>query len=157
MRMNVVTLEEMIQARLAAAQAATPGPWQHVDFHGGADPGDVTYMGCGSVVTMAHAVLGGDICAPSGDLYPRSGYSPFGDMAFISANGPDVVITNCIEDLYVIARHQVSFETDSDEAWKRYGKCTGCMQQWPCQDIKSVARRYIPPGGHSGLSVTHDS
>jgi cell division septum initiation protein DivIVA len=85
-----------LEAIRARAEAATPGPWQHVDY---ADPegqpltGDgqrSTFMGCGSVITMAERVMGGDICAPNGDLYPRSGYSPDADMAFIAAARSDI-------------------------------------------------------------------
>jgi hypothetical protein len=71
------------------AEGATPGPWEHVDYAGSIHP-DATFMGCGSVVTMGEDVLGGDIAAPSGDLYPRGGYSPKEDMAFIALMNPEV-------------------------------------------------------------------
>jgi hypothetical protein len=71
------------------AEKATPGPWEHVDYQGSENP-DVTFMGCGSVITMGEDVEGGNIAAPNGDLYPRSGYSPFGDMAYIALMHPPV-------------------------------------------------------------------
>ena len=71
------------------AAAATPGPWVHVDFQGSGHE-DVTYAGCGSVVTLGYPVVGGDIAAPNGDLYPRSGYSPVEDMAYIAVMNPIV-------------------------------------------------------------------
>lgn len=71
-----------IQAR---ADAATPGPWEHVDFGEGGE-----FMGCGSVITMNEGLLGGDIAVPSGDCYPRSGYNPLADMAFIAAAREDI-------------------------------------------------------------------
>jgi hypothetical protein len=80
------------------AKEATPGPWLHVDF---AEPSgqpltasgeQSTFMGCGSVITLAENVLGGDIAAPCGDLYPRSGYSPKGDMAHIAHLDPAWVL-----------------------------------------------------------------
>lgn len=73
------------RARLRAlADAATPGPWEHVDYAGSADP-ETTYRGCGSVISMGEDTLGGHVAAPDGDLYPRSGYNPKADMAFVAA------------------------------------------------------------------------
>lgn len=80
------------------AEAATPGPWEHVDY---SDPpyqpltsnGEKsTFMGCGSVITMGEYVEGGPIAAPNGDLYPRSGYSPKDDMALIALMHPPVAL-----------------------------------------------------------------
>ena len=45
-------------------------------------------MGCGQVYTMGEGVEMGNIAAPSGDLYPRSGYSAKDDMILI-ANAPE--------------------------------------------------------------------
>jgi hypothetical protein len=73
------------------AEAATPGPWVHVDYSDGPSV-DITHMGCGSVLTLGENVAGGDIAAPKGDLYPRSGYSPKGDMALIALLGPPVAL-----------------------------------------------------------------
>lgn len=67
------------------AEAATPGPWSHVD-HGK----DGAFNGCGQVITWGEGVEGGDIAAPSGDLYPRGGYSPMEDMAYIATVHPGV-------------------------------------------------------------------
>lgn len=95
-------LTAALRVRLEVARAATPGPWQHVDY---ADPegqplasdgSPSTFMGCGSVITMAERVMGGDIAmphqpyvaGPAGDCYPRGGYSPKEDMTFIAANDP---------------------------------------------------------------------
>jgi hypothetical protein len=36
--------------------------------------------------------MGGDIAAPSGDCYPRSGYSPREDMAYIALMHPPVAL-----------------------------------------------------------------
>jgi hypothetical protein len=76
-----------LEAIRRRVDAATPGPWEHVD-HG--DGPDSTFMGCGQVITLGERVMGGDICAPSGDCYPRSGYRPLDDMAFIAAARSDV-------------------------------------------------------------------
>lgn len=73
------------------AEDATPGPWEHVDYHGSDHP-ESTYRGCGSVITMGEDVMGGDIAAPNGDLYPRSGYSPRDDMALIALMHPPVAL-----------------------------------------------------------------
>ena len=64
------------------ADAATPGPWLHDESE--------DFMGCGSVFTGAESLLGGEIAAPNGDLYPRSGYSPRDDMVFIANARQDV-------------------------------------------------------------------
>lgn len=65
----------------ARCEAATPGPWVWWDED---------YMGCGQVYTMGEHVMGGNIAAPSGDLYPRSGYNPQADMRFVAAARQDV-------------------------------------------------------------------
>ena len=70
------------------AEAATPGPWEHVD-HG---PPAGSFKGCGQVITMGAEVFGGDIAGPTGDLYPRGGYSPLDDMALIALMGPPVAL-----------------------------------------------------------------
>lgn len=75
-----------------AGEAATPGPWEHVDYQGNTDGPPVTFMGCGSVVTLAENVMFGDIAAPNGDLYPRSGYSPLEDMRYIALMSPPVAL-----------------------------------------------------------------
>ena len=80
-------LQQAAQRLREHAVAATPGPWVHVDYQGSRHQ-DITYMGCGSVVTLGYPVIGGDIAAPSGDLYPRGGYSPFEDMAYIALMDP---------------------------------------------------------------------
>jgi len=82
------------------ADGATPGPWEHVDYTGSPHGGE-TFMGCGQVVTFGTNVMGGDIAAPSGDLYPRSGYSPKGDMAYIALMHPPVALAlaNWLEDV----------------------------------------------------------
>ena len=127
------TLQQVVLERRARAEAATPGPWQHVDFHGSTGGGEVaTFMGCGSVITMADAVLGGDIAAPSGDLYPRSGYSPKEDMAFIAAENPEYVLQQCSEDLNVIGL----YEALRDDGKDRLGRMILDFA------LRSMARRY---------------
>lgn len=65
------------------AEAATRGPWEHVDHGVGG-----TSMGCGEVITLE----GGEIACPSGDLYPRGGYNPRADMAYIAFMHPPVAL-----------------------------------------------------------------
>ena len=79
-----VSDETLAELRRLAAEA-TPGPWAW-DADGG------SYMGCGEVFTWGEGVEGGNIAAPSGDLYPRSGYSPQSDMRFIAAADPPTVL-----------------------------------------------------------------
>ena len=150
-----MSLHEKLIARLdeleALAKKATPGPWRHVDF---ADPPyqpmtsegmESTYMGCGSVITMGEGVEGGDIAAPNGDLYPRGGYSPDGDMAIIAAvASPDVVLRQVTEDREVLKRHQpLTYELTHETATT----CNWCdggedrVPEWPCPDLESLARR----------------
>lgn len=69
------------------AEAATPGPWQHT----GSGPGH-EYKGCGTVYTTSDDLFGGEIAAPAGDCYPRGGYSPDGDMAYIATMHPGVAV-----------------------------------------------------------------
>lgn len=65
------------------ATEATPGPWRHT----GQGPG-YEHMGCGEVYTLGDGVEGGAIAAPAGDCYPRGGYSPADDMAYIATMDP---------------------------------------------------------------------
>jgi hypothetical protein len=138
-----MTLHERVTAavekRLAVAQAATPGPWEHVDYHGGPYP-DWTFKGCGSVVTMAPDLAGGDIAAPNGDLYPRSGYSPRDDMAFIAANDPARIIRDCRRDLKVLGRHHTYGLQLAPEFRKG---CVHCQQGGGvCAEIRDLAEAY---------------
>lgn len=70
-----LTPERITELR-ALITAATPGPWMH-DTEGN--------TGCGTVYTAHEDLYGGDIAEPAGDLYPRGGYDPKADMAFIVA------------------------------------------------------------------------
>ena len=79
-----VSAETLAELRRLAAEA-TPGPWAW-------DADGDSYMGCGEVFTWGEGVEGGNIAAPSGDLYPRSGYSPQSDMRFIAAANPATVL-----------------------------------------------------------------
>jgi hypothetical protein len=83
-------MEEICQAAALMrqrAQAATPGPWL---WDGGAYDGS---RGVGCVWTTAPSVLGGTIAtADMNDLYPRSGYSPQGDMKHIASWHPVVAL-----------------------------------------------------------------
>ena len=69
------------------AEAATPGPWEHVEEGAGG-----SFNGCGQVVTWGDGVEGGDIAGPTGDLYPRGGYSPRDDMALVALMHPPVAL-----------------------------------------------------------------
>lgn len=85
-----------------ALEGITPGPWKWDDTG--------TYMGCGEVYTVGEHVFGGNIAAPSGDCYPRSGYSPKEDMQFIAA-APALV-----RDLLgVVAAQKVAIEAHQAE------------------------------------------
>jgi len=139
-------IKAAVEQRLTLAQAATPGPWMHVDYAGSGDP-DCTFMGCGSVITMGENVLGGAIAAPSGDLYPRSGYSPKDDMAFIADNGPDRIIRDCTEDLWLLNEH--ALDPNSSHLFCDPGcvggDCKRCGMEYPCRQLRSLARRYDIP------------
>lgn len=78
-------MTDIIQQAESALENATPGPWTWIDED---------FMGCGQVCTVNDDLFGGDIAAPSGDCYPRSGYNPKGDMQFIAwarAGVPELV------------------------------------------------------------------
>ena len=86
-----MTAREVLDGIRDRLTKATPGPWAW-DEEG--------FMGCGQVYTMHPDVLGGNIAAPSGDLYPRSGYSPKDDMQFIAAAPVDVArLTRAVEQV----------------------------------------------------------
>ena len=140
------TLVAKVTEYLKIAEAATPGPWMHVDF---ADPsgqpmtnygGESTYMGCGSVITMGTGVAGGDIAAPNGDLYPRSGYSPAEDMAHIAAHDPS----------WAIRVHRQALETLNRHAPDQSQRCRYCtepghsVQFYPCPEVVGVRAIYLP-------------
>lgn len=80
--------EERLAEIRKRVDAATPGPWEH-DLDPDSDWFKTT-MGCGSVYTMGEDVMGGNIAAPNGDCYPRSGYAPKEDMSFIAHARTDV-------------------------------------------------------------------
>ena len=79
-----VSDETLAELRRLAAEA-TPGPWAW-------DADGDSYMGCGEVFTWGEGVEGGNIAAPSGDLYPRSGYAPQADMKFIAMMDPPTTL-----------------------------------------------------------------
>ena len=79
-----VSDETLAELRRLAAEA-TPGPWAW-------DADGDSYMGCGEVFTWGEGVEGGNIAAPSGDLYPRSGYAPQADMKFIATMDPPTTL-----------------------------------------------------------------
>jgi len=120
----------------ALAEAATPGPWEHVDY---ADPygqplasdgARSTFMGCGSVITT----FGGPVAAPNGDLYPRGGYSPAADMTHIAANDPAFVIAVCDAALARLWRHQPT-ERQYRLADPVTFRCFRCDRPWPCPEV----------------------
>lgn len=49
-------------------------------------------MGCGSVMSWGKGVEGANIAGPSGDCYPRGGYSPLEDMSLIALMHPPVAL-----------------------------------------------------------------
>lgn len=148
------TLHDRIAAeldrRLAVANAATPGPWEHVDYAG--DPNldvawtESTFRGAGSVITWGEGVEAGAICAPNGDLYPRSGYSPKDDMAHIALHDPADALRRYAGELEVLDRHAPKVRPSSGRVW-----CVACNEKtdvnlygevpWPCPEIRSLASR----------------
>lgn len=99
--------------RLAAA--ATPGPWEW-------DPEG--FMGCGQVWTLGPGVEGGSIAGPTGDCYPRSGYSPKEDMQFIAAASPSVVaeLVRRVREAEAEVLHEKRRLADVESGWR--GKLT---------------------------------
>lgn len=69
-------VEKIVREGRELLSSITPGPW-------GWD-GD-SYMGAGEVFTFAEQFGAAPIAGPTGDCYPRSGYSPKEDMQFIAA------------------------------------------------------------------------
>lgn len=94
-----------LDALEALAKDATPGPWEW-------EPEG--FMGCGQVWTNGQGVEGGSIAGPTGDCYPRSGYSPKEDMQFIAAADPPTVLA-LIERVREAeaARAQLSHDIDT--------------------------------------------
>lgn len=119
-----------------AAERATPGPWVHVD-HIENSGTESTYMGCGSVITMAPHLIGGDVAAPNGDLYPRNGYSPHEDMAHIAAWSPETALGWIrLVQRSALRHYPASYE---DSSWTPQHKtCDACEEYWPCTDIKEI-------------------
>lgn len=110
-------LREAARLLRERAEAATPGPWAH------AGDGD-TFMGCGQVITVDRDLWGGDIAAPSGDLYPRSGYSPQDDMAYIASMHPLVGLA-LAEAFELEADHVVACRLGEQRAGAEPGILTG--------------------------------
>jgi hypothetical protein len=118
-----------VNRRLMITMAATPGPWEHE-----VEDND-QFRGCGQVYTMGDGVLGGAICAPSGDLYPRGGYSPFEDMCFIADHDPEDAKRRHHAALRVLARHS----PDSEGMCHHSG---GVVEFFPCEEIVDLAAAY---------------
>lgn len=102
-----------------------------------------TFKGCGSVITINRDLAGGDIAAPNGDLYPRGGYAPDRDMAFIAANDPATVLRRCERDEKVLERHK----PDGDWCATCRGVSDGYPHEatwvrWPCPDFLDLAAEF---------------
>jgi len=124
-----VAIRDAIAHWIWVASRATPGPWvHHVD-------GDDDYRGCGMVFTLGEDVVGGEIAAPAGDLYPRGGYDPYGDMAFIAANNPHAVMKRLDRDLRLLERHQPCACVPESPKVHHH------LRNEPCNDPR---RRWIP-------------
>lgn len=67
-------------------------------------------MGCGQVITWGEGVEGGDIAAPSGDLYSRGGYSPRADMSHVALMHPPMALA--LADYLEVLVEVAESETD---------------------------------------------
>lgn len=124
------------------AEAATPGPWEWEDEG---------FMGCGQVWTQGEGVEGGSIAGPTGDCYPRSGYSPKEDMQFIATFDPPTVL-GLLDTIDALAARLARFSDGlreqirdtlaghrihkSDSA-KDYGHWVTCECGWQSKPCKS--------------------
>ena len=105
-------------------------------------------MGCGQVFTLGEDVYGGNIAAPSGDLYPRSGYSPQDDMAHIARHDPARVLRDVAATRTVVRLH-VPVDPDEPDIADVYEPqiCQTCgsgepneyPRPWPCATLLAVA------------------
>lgn len=112
---------DAIKARIAAA---TPGPWEH-DEEG--------FMGCGQVYTANGDLYGGNIAAPSGDLYPRSGYSPKDDMILIAHAPTDMA--------RLIKAVEAVLDLHSRDTYGECRRCTvgpGLYAKYPCATVRAL-------------------
>jgi hypothetical protein len=127
-------LEAAIKERLAVAQAATPGPWRYNPSKAWHSPEDLPtrrngeeFVGAGPL----DATVGVAATGPADE--PQS----MADATFIAANGPDRIIRDCTEDLWLLRKHPPC--TDEDCAG---GDCHSCTQFMPCSHVVSLMRRY---------------
>lgn len=145
----------IIIGREHVANAATPGPWMHVDYasppgqHLTIDGLESTYMGCGSVITMGEQVMGANIAAPNGDLYPRGGYKPREDMRFMAVHNPEDARSRYAHYRSILERHVAK------EPYWGGGElfCIGCgfdeaqhyrHRAHECPEVHGVARALLP-------------
>lgn len=103
------------------AENATPGPWAWEDED---------YMGCGQVYVDFDApdgVAGVSIAGPTGDCYPRSGYSPKEDMQFIAALNPKTVLAllNELESANNRLEQMAEFVDDLESFGPTFGPVNG--------------------------------
>jgi len=129
---DAVTLHEDIKAaverRLAAARAATPGPWAARTGYPQCvvsplwregEPEDSPYVWLISTTLTD---------------------KPDVDAEFIAANGPDRIIRDCQRDLKTLARH-VPTGLES-YASGRPDDCMSCSERMPCDEICDLADDY---------------
>jgi hypothetical protein len=101
-------------------------------------------MGCGQVYTANEDIWGCSIAEPSGDLYPRSGYSPKDDMILI-ANAPTDMAALLGAVRAVLGVHEpVDAIMYGGKNAHKVQVCTGCGQddgnwnRYPCPTVTAI-------------------
>lgn len=124
------TLRAAVQARLALARAATPGPWttpyrEH-------DVGWLVHNARGTEYAMTIAVM--------------HSVDSEADAKHIAANDPGTVIRGCERDLRVLERHR---SVDGMGKYRDVGEyCDQCSrlsqigEMYPCPDVLDMAQAY---------------
>lgn len=148
------TLRAAIEARLALARAATPGPWTWEE----ADRFDEH---------MVEALVAGP---PPLTPSVLDGMGSVANFAHIAANDPSTVERHCLADLRLLERHAPftatewigpgrliahgpdgeEIRTGDDGMWVEI-RCEGCElwdtaggtnREWPCEDARDLAEAY---------------
>jgi hypothetical protein len=117
-----MTLHERItaavEARLAVAQAATPGPWVHDNDLG--------------MVVVIH----------DKDSLSSVASAHVADAAFVAANDPARIIRDCRRDLTTLDRHQATGNGECCRYCCRGRHSESEAIRYPCADLLSLAEAY---------------
>jgi Family of unknown function (DUF6221) len=128
----VAWLRAAILARKAAAEAATPGPWEF-------EPDDEVF----TVHDGEHGDLVGQTVAFTRHLAEANG-------GHIAANDPQDTIAGCEAELAILDEHYILYRSDTSEKYEQYSIIS---PPFPPMDCGCVTCHYASQGGVNGYGI----